>query len=421
MFIVLGILLFLSFFFSGSETALTATNRMKVQLRADQGDRKSEKLLKLISKPDRMITSILIGNNIVNILMPTLLTAIAIDKGWQVGLATTILTITLIIFGEVLPKTIAATFSERVAYLVFPIIRFLVIILSPLTYLLSLFTNIFIRIISRGTVTEATLTKEDLRSMVDIASTEGTFEEEESIRLKGVMDFPEKDVSDVMSAHRTEIVGVPLDATYEYVRDTILEHWYTRYPVYEDNMDTIVGVFYSKQLIEWSMATDSTIEDYMDREPLFVVESLSVERVFKMMLAKKKHIAIVLDEYGGTLGIVTHEDIIEEMIGQDIEDETDQEDEVLVYEMTDTRLECSGRLEMDDLKESFRSEMPDEHETVGGFVLQQLGHVPVPGDQFTYGNLDVIIEEMDRNRITRMLITKREHEEAEQAATSEEE
>ena len=421
MFIVLGILLFLSFFFSGSETALTATNRMKVQLRADQGDSKSEKLLKLISKPDRMITSILIGNNIVNILLPTLLTAIAIDKGWQVGLATTILTITLIIFGEVLPKTIAATFSEKVAYLVFPIIRFLVIILSPLTYLLSLFTNVFIRIISRGTVTEATLTKEDLRSMVDIASTEGTFEEEESIRLKGVMDFPEKDVSDVMSAHRTEIVGVPLDATYEYVRDTLLEHWYTRYPVYEDNMDTIVGVFYSKQLIEWSMAPESTIEDYMDREPMFVVETLSVERVFKMMLAKKKHIAIVLDEYGGTLGIVTHEDIIEEMIGQDIEDETDQQDEVLVYEMTDTRLECSGRLEMDDVMESFRSEMPDEHETVGGFVLQQLGHVPEPGDQFTYGNLDVMIEEMDRNRITRMLITKREQEEGEEAATSEEE
>ncbi|WP_213422156.1 hemolysin family protein [Bhargavaea massiliensis] len=420
MFIVLGILLFLSFFFSGSETALTATNRMKVQLRADQGDSKSEKLLKLISKPDRMITSILIGNNIVNILLPTLLTAIAIDKGWQVGLATTILTITLIIFGEVLPKTIAATFSEKVAYLVFPIIRFLVIILSPLTYLLSLFTNIFIRIISRGAVTEATLTKEDLRSMVDIASTEGTFEEEESIRLKGVMDFPEKDVSDVMSAHRTEIVGVPLDAGYEYVRDTILEHWYTRYPVYEDNMDTIVGVFYSKQLIEWSMEPNSTIEDYMDREPLFVVETLSVERVFKMMLAKKKHIAIVLDEYGGTLGIVTHEDIIEEMIGQDIEDETDQQDEVLVYEMTDTRLECSGRLEMDDVMESFRSEMPDEHETVGGFVLQQLGHVPEPGEKFTYGNLDVVIEEMDRNRITRMLITKREQEEAEQAATTEE-
>ncbi|WP_040227459.1 hemolysin family protein [Bhargavaea cecembensis] len=419
MFIVLGILLFLSFFFSGSETALTATNKMKVQLRADQGDRKAEKLMKLISKPDRMITTILIGNNIVNILLPTLLTAIAIDKGWQVGVATTVLTIALIIFGEVLPKTIAATFSERVAYLVFPVIRMLVVVLSPLTYLLSLFTNVFIRVISRGAVTEATLTKEDLRSMVDIASTEGTFEETESIRLKGVLDFPEKDVSDVMSAHRTEVVGVPLDATYEEVRDTILDHWYTRYPVFVDNMDNIVGMFYSKALIEWSMRPEMKLEDIMDREPLFVVETLSVERVFKMMLAKKKHIAVVLDEYGGTLGIVTHEDIIEEMIGQDIEDETDQEDEVLVYEMTDSRLECSGRLELDDIKESFRKEMPGDHETVGGFVLQQLGHIPEPGEKFTAGNLDIIIEEMNRNRITRMLITKRTNSQEQAAGTEE--
>ncbi|MET3575708.1 hemolysin family protein [Bhargavaea ullalensis] len=419
MFIILGVLLFLSFFFSGSETALTATNKMKVQLRADQGDRKAQKLLKLIDKPDRMITTILIGNNIVNILLPTLLTAIAIDKGWQVGVATTILTIALIIFGEVLPKTIAATFSERVAYLVFPVIRMLVIVLSPLTYLLSLFTNVFIRIISRGAVTEATLTKEDLRSMVDIASTEGTFEEAESIRLKGILDFPEKDVSDVMSAHRTEVVGVPLDATYEEVRDTILDHWYTRYPVYVENMDNIVGMFYSKALIEWSMKPQMKLEDIMDREPLFVVETLSVERVFRMMLMKKKHIAVVLDEYGGTLGIVTHEDIIEEMIGQDIEDETDQEDEVLVYEMTDSKLECSGRLELDDVMESFRKEMPGEHETVGGFVLQQLGHIPEPGEKFTAGNLDIIIEEMNRNRITRMLITKRSNGLEEAAGTEE--
>ncbi|SIT70277.1 hemolysin family protein [Edaphobacillus lindanitolerans] len=419
MFIILGVLLFLSFFFSGSETALTATNKMKVQLRADQGDRKAEKLLKLIDKPDRMITSILVGNNIVNILMPTLLTAIAIDKGWQVGVATTILTVALIIFGEVLPKTIAATFSERTAYLVFPVIRTLVVVLSPLTYLLSLFTNVFIRIISRGAVTEATLTKEDLRSMVDIASTEGTFEEMESMRLKGILDFPDKDVSDVMSAHRTEVVGVPLDATYEEVRDTILDHWYTRYPVYVENMDNIVGMFYSKALIEWSMKPEMKLEDIMDREPLFVVETLSVERVFRMMLMKKKHIAVVLDEYGGTLGIVTHEDIIEEMIGQDIEDETDQEEEVLVYEMTDSRLECSGRLELDDVMDSFRKEMPGDHETVGGFVLQQLGHIPEPGEKFTTGNLDIIIEEMDRNRITRMLITRRSGEREEAAGTEE--
>ena len=174
MFFALGFFLIMSFFLSGSETALTAVNRMKVQLRADQGDRKSEKLLKLISKPDRMITAILIGNNIANIMMPTIVTMIGIERGWKVGIATGILTVIIIVFGEVLPKTIAATFADRVAYVVAPTITLLVKILTPLTALLAMFTNFFIRIISKGAVTEATLTKEDLRSMVDLATIEGT-------------------------------------------------------------------------------------------------------------------------------------------------------------------------------------------------------------------------------------------------------
>lgn len=212
-FVYLGICLALSFFFSGSETALTAVNRMKVQLRAEQGDRASQKLLVLLSKPDRMITTILIGNNIVNIAMPTLLTIIALQYGWDVAIATAVLTVLIIIFGEVLPKTISVTFSDRIAYLVAPIIGLLVQILRPITFILAQMTNIFIRILSKGAVKEATLTKEELRSMVDIASTEGTFEEDESERLKGVLDFPHKDVEDVLETHRTEIVGIPTTAT----------------------------------------------------------------------------------------------------------------------------------------------------------------------------------------------------------------
>ena len=295
-----------------------------------------------------MITAILIGNNIANIMMPTIVTMIAIDKGLSVGIWTGILTVIIIVFGEVLPKTIAATFSERVAYMVSPSITLLVKLLTPLTALLGLFTNIFIRIISKGTVTKATLTKDDLRSMVDIASIEGTFEMEESNRLKEVLDFAEKDVSDVLETHRMDIVGLPIEATYEEVRDTILEYSYTRYPVYEESMDTILGVFYSKMLIKWSIDPELTLGDLIDRNTFYVVQSASVEKVFKMMLSKKKHMAIVLDEYGGTLGMITHEDIIEEMIGQDIEDETDDDEEVLVYEKTDTTLICHGRLEIVD-------------------------------------------------------------------------
>ncbi|MGK7376567.1 hemolysin family protein [Planococcus sp. 1R117A] len=411
MFIALGICLFMSFFFSGSETALTAVNRMKVHLRAEQGDAKSLRVRKLIAKPDRMITTILIGNNIVNILMPTLVTTIALTRGWEVGLATAVLTVIIIIFGEVLPKTIAATFADRLVYVVAPAISFFVIIFKPLTWLLSKFTNIFIRIISKGTVKEATLTKEELRSMVDIASTEGTFAEEESERIKGVLDFPNKDVSDVMSTHRTDTVGIAIDSTYEEVRDLILSSAYTRYPVYEESLDNIVGLFYSKKLIEWSMNPNLTIVELMDDNPLFVVQSVSVEKVFKMMMSKKKHMAVILDEYGGTLGIVTHEDIIEEMIGQEIEDETDVEDDELVFEMTETQLSCHGRLEIEDVNDMFKVEVPNDHDTIAGFVMQQLGHVPDEGEEFTYENLHVKVNEMDRNRIIRLTITKHTDEE----------
>ncbi|ANU22332.1 CNNM domain-containing protein [Planococcus donghaensis] len=413
MFIALGIFLIMSFFLSGSETALTAVNRMKVHLRAEQGDAKAQKLQKLIAKPDRMITTILIGNNIANIMLPTLVTMIAISRGWEVGVATAILTLVLIIFGEVLPKTISATFADKVAYIVFPVISFLVVILLPLTWLLAQFTNVFIRIISKGTVKEATMTKEELRTMVDIASTEGTFEEEESERIKGVLDFPHKDVSDVMSTHRTDTVGIAIDSTYEEVRDLILDSSYTRYPVYEESMDNVVGLFYSKKLIEWSMNPNLTLEELMDDNPLFVVQSVSVEKVFKMMMAKKKHMAVILDEYGGTLGIVTHEDIIEEMIGQDIEDETDEEDDELVFEMTDEVLSCHGRLEIEDVNDMFNVEVPNDHDTIAGFVMQQLGHVPDEGEEFTYENLHVEINEMDRNRIVRLTITKKDEKEEE--------
>jgi len=407
-FIGLAICLMLSFFFSGSETALTAINRMKVQLRAEQGDRMSQKLLVLIDKPDRMITTILIGNNIVNILLPTLLTIIALSYGWDIAIATTVLTVIIIIFGEVLPKTIAVTFSDRIAYAVAPFIAFLVQILRPVTFLIAKFTNVFIRIISKGAVKEATLTKEELRTMVDIASTEGTFEEEESERLKGVLDFPNKDVQDVLETHRTEIIGISIDATYEEVRDIILEHYYTRYPVYEESMDHIVGMFYSKTLIEWSMDPTKELHEIIDRDPLFVVQTISVEKVFKQMLAKKKHMAIVLDEYGGTLGIVTHEDIIEEMIGQEIEDESDEDEDILVYEMTESHLICHGRLEIEDVNEMFKVDIPNDHDTIGGFVLQQFGHMPESGEQFTYENLHFQVNQMDRNRILQLTITIKE-------------
>lgn len=410
-FIGLIICLLISFFFSGSETALTAINRMKVQLRANQGDRMSQKLNLLLTQSDRMITTILIVNNTVNILMPTLLTIIALRHNWQVSVATAILTIIIIIFGEVLPKTIAVTFADRLAYVVAPVIAFFVRILTPITWIVQGFTNLFIRILSNGTVTEATLTKEELRGMVDVASTEGTFDESESDRLKEMLDFPDKDVSDVMGTHRTDVIGLTIDATYDEVRNTILEYSFTRYPVYEESLDNVVGMFYSKKFVEWSLNPSKKLVDFIDEDPLFVVSTVSIEKVFTLMLTQKKHLAIVLDEYGGTLGIVSHEDIIEEMIGLEIEDESDEEEESLVYELTEDTLVCHGRLEIEEANEIFHVDIPQDHETVGGFVLEQSLHIPEPGETFDFENLHIVVTEVDDSRIIKLTITKQTFEE----------
>ncbi|GEK32801.1 hemolysin family protein [Kurthia sibirica] len=405
-FVALFICLILSFIFSGSETALTAVNKLKVQLRADNGDLKSQKMLRLIKEPDRMITTILIINNTVNILMPTLLTIIAIRHGWTISIATTILTIILIIFGEVLPKTIAVTFAEKIAYIALPLIAFCVMVFKPITYIIQNFTNIFIRILSKGEVTEASLTKADIRSMVDIATTTGAFQTDESDRIKEMMDFPEKDVSDVLGAHRTELVALHIDASYEEVRKTIIDSGHSRYPVYTDDIDTIVGLFFSKKYVEWSIDPTKKMKEFVDYNALFVVASIPVEKVFKMMMTEKKHLAIVLDEYGGTLGIVSHEDIIEEMIGQEIEDESDQQ-LVDVFASTPTTVVCSGRIEVDKVNELLNIELPnDDYETMNGFILAQFFQLPKKNDTFHWENIVITINEVEDHKIQKLTVTK---------------
>lgn len=210
MIIAIIILLFVSFFFSGSETALTATNKMRLQTRASQNDARAEKLLNLVSKPSEFITAILIGNNIANIVLPTLVTTLAIQYGYNVAIASAILTVIIITFSEVLPKSIAAAFPDRIAYLVYPIIQFVIIILKPVTIILNGLTGFITKALSRGEETNVTISKEELRAMVDIADSEGMFKQEESHRIKGVLDFYNLNVKDVLKTPRVEIVALPL-------------------------------------------------------------------------------------------------------------------------------------------------------------------------------------------------------------------
>ncbi|MEA3321630.1 MAG: CNNM domain-containing protein [Bacillota bacterium] len=407
MFIAIAFFLFMSFFLSGSETALTAVNRMKIQIRAENGDLAAQKLLKLIERPDQFITAILIGNNIANIMLPTLVTLIAINYEWNVGVATAVLTVVLIICAEVVPKSIAATFANKVAFIVAPVISILLFVLKPLIFLLSILTNFIIRLLSRGMVQEATLSKEELKTMVDIGRTEGTFYEEESQHIIGAIDFYTKDVRDALKTPRIEIHGLPCDVSFEDARNFVMESSYTRYPVYKDNMDNIVGVFHAKFLLNWSLNPDLEIKDLMDTSPLFVAESTSIEKVFKMMLKEKKHMAIVIDEYGGTTGIISHEDIIEAMIGQEIEDETDESGEILIEELTDTQIICHGKLAIRRFNEVFKTKVPEEEDTIAGFLFKELGHIPSEGESLEYHHLHFNILKMEDNVIKQVKVKKK--------------
>ncbi|GAE93697.1 hemolysin and related protein containing CBS domains [Gracilibacillus boraciitolerans JCM 21714] len=406
MFVAIIALLVVSLFFSGSETALTATNKMKLQTKARNNDIKSEKLLNLISKPSEFITAILIGNNIANILLPTLVTTIAIQYDYNIGVASAILTVTIIVFAEVLPKSVAATFPDRTAYLVYPIIKFVVVILKPITILLNGLTGFITKLLSRGQEQDVSISKDELRAMVDIADSEGMFHLEESHRIKGVLDFYNLNVKDVLKTPRVEVVALASTASFEEIRNVAIQNPFTRYPIYVEDIDNIVGVFHSKYLLSWSTDQGKSLESYSDTDPLLVYEFQSIEWVFREMTRRKKHMAIVLDEYGGTEGILTHEDIIEAMIGLEIEDETDLENEVLVDMVTDTEIICDGKISLRRLNSIFHTEIPEEEDVLAGYLLKELNYFPEEGETIQISNLSIKILETDGRMIKQVQIIK---------------
>ncbi len=406
MIIAIIVLLFVSFFFSGSETALTAVNKMRLQTEARNHDKRSEKILHLVSKPTELITSILIGNNIANILLPTLVTTLAIQYGMNVALASALLTVMIIVFAEVIPKSIAAAFPNRIARIVYPVIHFVVLLFKPLTMFLNSVTGLITRALTKGQKRDVSISKEDLRTMVDIAGAEGAFQQGESYRIKGVFDFYHLNVKDVLKTPRVEMIALPCTAAYEEVRDVAIQNPFTRYPVYKGDMDHIIGVFHSKYLLSWSTEPEKPLEVYSDMQPMIVYEFQPVERVFRKMTKEKKHMAIVLDEYGGTEGLLTHEDIIEAMIGLEIEDEMDLEDEVLVEKVTENEIICDGKIPLYQLNSIFHTDIPEEDDVLAGYLLKQFNGFPKEGAILKRGPLTYKILEVEGRTIKQVQITK---------------
>lgn len=400
------LLIFVSLFFSGSETALTATNKTKLQSQANKNDKKAERLLDLVSRPSEFITTILIGNNIANILLPTLVTTIAIQYDFSVGLASAILTVTIIVFSEVIPKSVAATFPDRIALMVSPVIRFFVIVFKPVTIVLNWLTNYVTNALSKGQPIDASVSKEELRTMVDIADSEGTFNKAEYHRIKGVLDFYNLNVKDVMNTPRVDVIALTSDATFEEVRDVVIQNPYTRYPVYDKDMDDIIAVFHSKFLISWSLQPEKPLEAFSYNDPLIVYEFHKVDWVFKKMTKEKKHMAIVVDEYGGTEGILTLEDAIEAMIGLEIEDEMDLENDALIDKLTETEIICDGKITLHKLNSVFGTDIPEDQDVLAGYLLEEFNAFPEEGAILERNNLTFKILETENRKIKKVLIVK---------------
>ncbi|SCG84191.1 putative hemolysin [Proteiniborus sp. DW1] len=403
--ILLVICLMLSAVFSASETALMTLSKIRIRKMVEDNVKGAITIEKLVKNPNKLLSAILIGNNVVNIGASALATSIAIDvygnKG--VGIATGVMTLLVLIFAEITPKSMAAQNSEKFSLRLAKFVYAITIILNPIVVFLTRLTNLIIRLLG-GKVegNQPFITEEELRTIVSVGHEEGLLEGEERDMIYNVFEFKDSQVRDVMTT-RTDMVAVEVDSSYWDVLNIFKQEQFSRIPVYENTTDNMIGILYVKDLLFLEDSKDEfDLRKYM-REPYFTYEFKPTTELFEEMRTNRVHMAIVLDEYGGTEGLVTIEDLIEEIVG-DIEDEYDKqideiqvikEDEYLVY----------GSIRIEEVNEMIGTSIESEDfDSIGGFVMGVLGRLPEAGEAVEYENVKFIAETVNKNRIEKLRI-----------------
>ena len=407
--IILVIMVVLSAFFSASETALTSVNKIKLLNMIEENieSRKAEKILKLRENPQKLLSAILIGNNIVNIGASAIATALALK--WMpsngVGAATAIMTIVVLIFGEITPKTMATKNAESFSLGVVNIINTLVILLTPAIVILNVITNALVKLLG-GSKDEKTptITQAELKTMVNVSHEEGVLHGDERKMLNNVFDFGQSKAREVMTP-RTDISALENTASYEEIVEMFKEEKFSRIPIYEESIDNIIGVIYLKDVFTAGEKNFSVSK--IMREPYYTYETKDISNLLSEMRTKKFGLAVVLDEYGGTSGIVTVEDIVSEIMGK-ISDEFDDDDDE-ISEIKEDEFIVDGTARIDDVNEMLDTNIQCIHaETIGGYVTVLLGRFARKGEEVidNSNHLIMTIEEIDKNRIDRLRIKK---------------
>ena len=419
--LILVILILLSGFFSASEAALSAYRSNYLEkLDEEKHPKKYAVMKKWLKDPNAMLTGIVIGNNVVNILASSIATIVIVNyfgnKGSSVALATAIMTILILIFGEISPKLMARNNSAKIAEAVSVIIYVLSIILTPVVYCLIFISRFVGRILGVNmTSPQLMITEEDIISFVNVGNAEGIIEEDEKEMIHSIVTLGETSAKEVMTP-RTSMLAFEATKTINEVWDEIIDNGFSRIPIYEETIDNIIGILYIKDLMEHikNNELDLPIKQFV-RSAYFVPETKSIIEILKEFRGLKVHIAIVLDEYGGVVGLVTIEDLIEEIVGE-IRDEYDDEDESFFKKLADNEYEVDAMTDIETINKELDLDLPisEDYESLGGLIVTTTGKICEVGDEVQIDNIYLKVLEVDKMRVSKVFIRILEEEKEEE-------
>lgn len=403
--IVMILCIILSAFFSSTETAYSSVNKIKLMSYAENGNKRASMVLDMVEKYDKFLTSVLIGNNIVNILLASLATVFFVNNvsaRYGTTVATAVTTVVVLIFGEIMPKTLAKKTPEKFAMFVYPVIKALVIVCTPVSFIFSLLVKLLTKIGRGHDEEDLSITDDELLTFVKEAENEGGLDKHESELIQNAIVFDDRQAGDILTP-RVDVVAIPIDADEESVTELFSETGYSRLPIYEGSLDNIVGIIHQKDFHE-GVDEGKGIKDIIQKA-VFVAPTMKISNLLRELQNEQAHIAVVVDEYGGTAGIVTMEDILEELVGE-IWDEHDEVEED-IKEVSENTYIVKGTLLLEEMLDLFDVKCEDsEADTVSGWIMEQLGHIPVEGETFEYENLKIEISSVAARRIIDVKIEK---------------
>lgn len=422
---VLLILLLFSAFFSSAETALTTTNKVRLRMLVEEGNKQAIILDKILGNSRKMLSTILIGNNIVNIAASSLTTIFmqsVFNVSWIVSIGVGILTLVIIIFGEIIPKTVASIYADSIALAYAKPINFFMVVLTPIIFVLNLFSSLFLKLFRVNVnLNSKSITEDELRTLVGVSQEEGIIEEDEMDMINNVFDFGDTCAKDIMIP-KVDITMVPLDITYNDLLKVIRKDKFTRMPVYKEDSDNVIGIINIKDMMLMGVNPNNFDITKIMREPYFTHEKEELNDLLMEMRNKEPGMCIVLDEYGQTEGLITLEDIVEEIIG-DIHDEFDEAEEQVIRPVGENEYIVEGSINLDDFNDQLGTEIDSEdYESLGGLIIEHLDRLPNKGDNVVIDNCKLTVIKMDEKRIdlVKVVVTPKEDETTEYDTENEE-